>query len=142
MIVLLVRHARAGDRTEWEGDDRHRPLDKKGRRHAKGLVELLAEYPIERILSSPAVRCTQTVEPLAEARGLAVEEFDELAEGSTDAHVLGLLGSADERCVVLSTHGDVIDELVGEELKKGSTEVLELAGGRLSRVRHLGRPPV
>ena len=35
MIVLLVRHARAGDRSEWEGDDRLRPLDKKGRRQAK-----------------------------------------------------------------------------------------------------------
>jgi phosphohistidine phosphatase SixA len=140
VIVLLVRHARAGDRSEWEGDDRHRPLDKKGRRQAEGLVELLAEYPIDRILSSPAVRCTETVVPIATARALEVEEAAELAEGSLDADVLRLLSSLKSECVVLSTHGDVIDELVGEELKKGSTEVLELEGGRLRRVRHLGRP--
>ena len=140
MIVLLVRHARAGDRAKWVGDDRHRPLDKKGRRHADGLHALLAEYPVERILSSPAVRCTQTVVPLAAERGLDVEEVMELAEGSSDGDVLRLLGSIESRCVVLSTHGDVIEELVGEELKKGSTEVLELKDRQLSRVRHLGRP--
>ena len=65
MIVLLVRHARAGDREKWEGDDRLRPLDRKGRRQAEGLVELLAEYPIERLLSSQYLRCIQTFEPLA-----------------------------------------------------------------------------
>jgi len=69
-----------------------------------------------------------------------VEEAAELAEGSTRADVLRLLGSLDEDCVVLCTHGDVVEELIGEELRKGSTEVLELEDGRLSRVRYLGRP--
>jgi len=140
VIVLLVRHARAGERSEWEGDDRLRPLDAKGRRQAEGLVDLLASYPIERVLSSPYVRCVQTVVPPATARGLQVEEAAELAEGSTRADVLRLLGSLDEDCVVLCTHGDVVEELIGEELRKGSTEVLELEDGRLSRVRYLGRP--
>jgi broad specificity phosphatase PhoE len=140
VIVLLVRHGRAGERAEWEGDDRLRPLDDKGRRQAGGLVELLAEYPIERILSSPYLRCSQTVEPLADARKLAVEEVDELAEGRTRDEVLSLLGSSDESCVVLCTHGDVVDELLGDGLKKGATELLELEGGRVTRVRHLGRP--
>lgn len=140
MIVLLVRHARAGERSEWVGDDRHRPLDRKGRRHADGLVDHLAEYPVDRVLSSHAVRCTQTVVPLAAARGLEIEEAAELFEGSTDTDVLGLLESVDAECVVLCTHGDVIEELVGEMLKKGTTEVLEHEDGRLRRVRHLGRP--
>ncbi len=93
------------------------------------------------MLSSPYLRCTQTVAPLAAARGLDVEEVAELAEGSTNEDVLRLLRSLDARCVVLCTHGDVVDELVGEEQPKGSTDVLELDGDRLSRVRHLGRPP-
>ena len=142
MIVLLVRHGRAGKRSEWTGDDRLRPLDGKGRRQAQGLPGLLSNYEIERIFSSPYLRCTQTVEPLAAARGLAVEEVDALAEGAAKADVLGLLEPSAARCVVCCTHGDVVDELVGEELPKGSTEVLELDGARLSRVRHLGRPPV
>ena len=140
MIVLLVRHGRAGERGEWEGDDRLRPLDAKGRRQAEGLIELLTPYPIERVLSSPYLRCTQTVVPLATARGLDVNEVAELAEGSTRADVLRSLGSLEDDCVVLCTHGDVVDELVGEELPKGSTEELELEGGRLRRRRYLGRP--
>lgn len=39
MRVLLVRHARAGDRGEWVGDDAHRPLDAKGRKQAKRLAK-------------------------------------------------------------------------------------------------------
>ena len=140
MIVLLVRHGRAGERSEWEGDDRLRPLDEKGVGQADGLVELLDEYPIGRILSSPYLRCSQTVEPLADARKLAVEEVDELAEGRTREDVLSLLSSTEENCVVLCTHGDVVDELLGDGLKKGATELLELEGSRLTRVRHLGRP--
>ncbi len=140
MIVLLVRHARAGERAEWEGDDRLRPLDEKGFQQAQGLVELLAEYPIGRILSSPFLRCTQTVEPLADARTLAVEEVDELAEGRTRQDVVSLLSSTEETCVVLCTHGDVVEELLDDGLKKGATEVLELEDGRLTRVRRLGRP--
>jgi 8-oxo-dGTP diphosphatase len=140
VIVLLVRHARAGDRTEWEGDDRLRPLDGKGRRQAEGLVELLADYPIDRILSSPYVRCVQSVEPLAAARGLELEEAAELAEGETRDDVLRLLGSTDAECVVLCTHGDVVDELLGDGLKKGETEVLTLDDEGLRRVDHLGRP--
>ena len=88
MIVLLVRHARAGDRDAWEGDDRVRPLDAKGRKQAEGLVELLDDYPTERLLSSQSLRCTQTFEPLAAARGLEIEEAAELAEGSTREEVL------------------------------------------------------
>jgi len=140
VIVLLVRHARAGERAEWEGDDRLRPLDEKGLEQARRLVELLDEYPIGRILSSPFLRCTQTVEPLADARTLAVEEVDELAEGRARRDVVSLLSSAEETCIVLCTHGDVVEELLDDGLKKGATEVLELQGGRLTRVRHLERP--
>jgi 8-oxo-dGTP diphosphatase len=142
VIVLLIRHGRAGKRSEWEGDDRLRPLDAKGRRQAEGLVQMLADYPVDRVLSSPYLRCTETVRPLAEARGLELEEVDELAEGSTRDGVLGLLGSIEAESVVLCTHGDVVDELVGEELPKGSAEVLELGDGRLGRRRYLGRPSV
>ena len=78
--MLLVRHASAGKRTEWTGGDRRRPLDERGQLQALRLVGLLADYPIERILSSPYDRCVQTVEPLARARGLAIEMRDELGE--------------------------------------------------------------
>lgn len=140
MRALLLRHARAGKRSEWKGDDRLRPLDRKGVRQAEALVALLRDYPIERVLSSPYLRCTQTVEPLARARDLDVEERPELAEGSTRADVLRLLRGLDAETVVLCTHGDVAEELVGEELPKGSTQVLELEGDRLRKLDYLGPP--
>lgn len=140
MIVLLVRHCRAGKRTRWEGDDRLRPLDGKGRRQAQGLVGLLHEFMIQRVFSSPYLRCTQSVEPLAAACGLVLEEAAELAEGSLRGDVLGLLRPLDLGCVALCTHGDVVEELVGEMLPKASTQVLELRGDQLSLGRYLGRP--
>lgn len=139
MIVLLVRHAPAGERSKWEGDDRLRPLDKRGHEQAEALVSVLADYPIDRIASSPYLRCTQTVQPLAAARGLAVEERDELAEGSKQADVERLLEELAADCV-LCTHGDVVEELVGTELPKGSTQVLEAESGRLTPGDYLPAP--
>jgi 8-oxo-dGTP diphosphatase len=140
VIVVLVRHGRAGERAEWEGDDHLRPLDKKGRRQAKGLVALLERYPVDRIVSSPYVRCVQTVQPLAEARGLPLEEAGELAEGKELADVLALLERADAACPVLCTHGDVVCEVIGEEMKKGETSVMKLEGGRLEQRERIPRP--
>ena len=65
MLALLVRHAVAGDRRKWSGDDRLRPLDRRGRRQASALPEALSGFPVSRILTSPAARCIGTVEPLA-----------------------------------------------------------------------------
>ena len=45
--LLVVRHAHAGDREKWEGPDERRPLTKKGRRQAAGLVDLLAGFDVE-----------------------------------------------------------------------------------------------
>jgi phosphohistidine phosphatase SixA len=59
-VWLLVRHADAGDKFRWDGPDLLRPLSPTGRSQATGLVERLQDYPIERILSSPAVCCQQT----------------------------------------------------------------------------------
>ena len=69
MDLYLVRHAHAGSRSSWEGRDLHRPLSKKGRRQADAIADLLAEAGIERLLSSPARRCVQTLEPLAAQSG-------------------------------------------------------------------------
>lgn len=55
--ILLLRHGTVGNRNKWEGDDKLRPLDEKGRRQAIEPVDILSHYPIKRILSSPYVRC-------------------------------------------------------------------------------------
>src|SRR6266496_1771542 len=68
----LVRHGHAGDKHLWAGADDDRPLSSTGQREARGLVALLAGYSVDKIVSSPALRCAQTVQPLAEQRGLVV----------------------------------------------------------------------
>lgn len=122
--LILIRHARAGRRGEWEGDDRLRPLDDRGRRQAEWLVSALEDYEIERILSSPYVRCVQTVAPLATQRRVEPEERAELAEGASRAEALSLVGEFEGTGAVLCTHGDVVHELLGDEMKKGEARLV------------------
>ena len=140
MIVYLVRHARAGHRESWAGeDDRLRPLDERGQRQAEGLVAQLAERDFSRILSSPYVRCVQSVEPLAEARALTVEAADELAEGAGEAAALELFRSLDELAVAC-VHGDLAAALLGENLKKGATAMLDVFADGVEVLERLDPP--
>jgi 8-oxo-dGTP pyrophosphatase MutT (NUDIX family) len=116
--LLLVRHASAGNRKAWHGDDGLRPLDERGRLQAERLVEVLAGHRIARVCSSPSVRCVQTVEPF----GFPVEQREELAEGAGPA---ALAAVAAEGPGVLCLHGDVLAELLGHEPPKGSTTLVD-----------------
>lgn len=89
--VLLVRHARAGKRSEYDGDDRLRPLDKVGRRDARALAPLLALFGPRRVLSADRVRCEQTVAPLADCLGLAVTSAPLLSDEGCAADQQGAL---------------------------------------------------
>jgi 8-oxo-dGTP diphosphatase len=151
--IYLVRHARAGRRERWTDDDELRPLTKRGWRQAEALVELFEAQPLSRLLSSRYVRCVQTFEPLAKARGLPVEHADALAEGaSREATVSLLLETAADGPVAVSTHGDimlnVLDELASHEvpidgpvrIEKGSTWILEATGERFTAARYIPPP--
>lgn len=146
----VVRHAKAGNRDKWEGDDRLRPLSKKGLEQAEELVRTFKPFPITAIFSSPYVRCMQTVGPLAKSRRLETGRSPSLEEG----HGLEGLGEffADESLdkVVLSTHGDILWELV-EDLRgrqvadggyeKGATWVCEVDDhGVVERATYLAAP--
>jgi broad specificity phosphatase PhoE len=153
-VVYLVRHAHAGKKSQWEGPDLARPLSERGRAEALGLIDQLGDRPLRRLLSSPAVRCLQTVEPLAAQTDLPVEPHPALGVDGSGPDVLELLASPAMRATVLCTHGEVIgkvfDELrrIGIELSdhphwpKGSTWVLDLDGGRGWRGTFLGPPSV
>jgi 8-oxo-dGTP diphosphatase len=151
-VLYLVRHAHAGDKRAWRGPDSLRPLSVHGRREANGLLTRLRDYPITRIISSPAVRCLQTVEPLALRRGLPVESADTLGVKADPAGLADLLldPAADE--TVLCSHGELIGtaltRLLGPNLAdvgqltwpKGSTWVLEADAGQVLRTHYL--PPL
>ena len=71
-MLMLVRHAKAGDRREWSGDDTLRPLDKSGRTQAEMLVPMLRAFGVSRLHSAPRVRCEQTLAPLADELGTEI----------------------------------------------------------------------
>jgi 8-oxo-dGTP diphosphatase len=142
MTQLLIRHATAGDPAAWAGDDRARPLDDEGRSQAVALVVLLEPSPLERVLTSPYLRCVQTVEPLAVARRLPLEYRHELGDDARPEDALALIGQLETAGTraALCTHGDVIRELLGEELAKGGVAVVDATATGLT-VRQRLPPP-
>jgi 8-oxo-dGTP diphosphatase len=150
MDVFVVRHAKAGSRRRFDGDDRLRPLSRNGRAQAQGLVELLGHKGITRIVSSPYVRCIQTVEPLAERLGLEVEIDEELGEGHDWTHALALVEQATAP-ILLCSHGDIIGDLMhalekrgvpldDDRIEKGSTWALQVEEGEVVKARYLPPP--
>ena len=119
MSVHLIRHADAGRRGSWHGPDGERSLVAAGLAQAEALAVELAPARPRRILSSPLVRCIQTVQPLADALGIVVEPHPALAEGADLEASWALLESlvADE--AVLCSHGDVIPPLLDRLARRG-----------------------
>ena len=150
--LFLVRHAAAGSRSDWEKDDRLRPLSSRGEKQALGLARTLAVHPIDRILTSPYVRCRQTVEPLADKLGIEIEEREELAEGEGFKGARDLCQELAGTNSILCSHGDVIPALLdwmtrhgmtlksAFECKKGSTWEIEVRAGEFRRGRYWPPP--
>jgi phosphohistidine phosphatase SixA len=155
MLVLLVRHGHAGAKRQWHGDDGFRPLDAQGLDQAAALVDLLAPFTPARILSSPFLRCVQTVTPLSDARGIVIERSPKLVpEAGAAATLLARSVSIDgPGAVVLCTHGEVIHDMQAQLAhngppdfgpaslrEKGSVWVLERADGRFREASYLPPP--
>ncbi|MEP6855977.1 MAG: NUDIX hydrolase [Pedococcus sp.] len=115
--LALVRHAHAVGRGSWSGVDGLRPLDRAGVSRAAEVSGLLAAYAVTRLVSSPSVRCADTLRPYAAATGTSLRTKDGLSEEghAADAsraprHLLRLL----ERGVptALCSHGPVLPDLL------------------------------
>jgi 8-oxo-dGTP diphosphatase len=126
--VVLVRHADAGRRSDFDGADIARPLSERGLQQADRLVPLLAAFAPTRVLSAPALRCVQTVEPLAKATGLAVEETPMFGEDEFAADPQAAadrfssdLASVDQVTVIVS-QGGVIPALITSLPSSGAPE--------------------
>lgn len=151
--VYLVRHARAKNRLRWTEPDHLRPLTKQGRLQAAALPALFGGESFSRLVSSPSVRCVQTLEPLAEAENLPIEHVGDLSEGAPARGALGLVRSlARDGPVAACTHGDVLLDVLVElrshgvpldgplESRKGSTWILEVDEGKIRRGSYLDAP--
>jgi phosphohistidine phosphatase SixA len=153
-VIALIRHADAGDRNAWRRDDRDRPLTALGRRQAEELPGVLSEASWSRVLSSPYLRCRETVEPLARSLGVPLEDEALLGEGAPADRAMELLADLAGRDVALCSHGDVIGGILRRlaaagivavselQLPKASAWLLEQREAALVSARYLPPPAV
>jgi 8-oxo-(d)GTP phosphatase len=155
--VLVVRHGTAGSKSRYKGDDRNRPLDKRGRAQAESLVGQLLAFGATELYAADRVRCHQTLEPLAEELGTKIHNEPLLTEEAYSDNrkaarhrVLDI--AAGGGTPVICTQGKVIPDLIAwwcerdgvrpdkSRNRKGSTWVMSLADGRLVAADHIGSP--
>lgn len=132
--VLLVRHAKAGNREAWTGDDDLRPLSDAGERQARALRSVLATFAPDRVVSAPLLRCVQTVQGVAEERGTEVGHDNELSE----RHFATEPDRAVQRIVeiavgggtpVVCSQGGVIPHVVGTLAERGGVTLPQTKPG-------------
>jgi 8-oxo-dGTP diphosphatase len=117
--IIVLRHAKATPREEWDGADAARPLTARGTKQAAAIVGPLRAFGVRKIISSDAVRCITTVTPLAASLGKEVSRTpligqDAWEEGRSDARaVIGKRVRA-RKPAVLCSHGPVLPDLLHE----------------------------
>lgn len=155
--VLVVRHATAGRKSRYKGDDRKRPLDKHGRAQAESLVSVLLAYGASDLHAADRVRCMQTLEPLADELAADIVAEPDLTEEAYAENRKAARARLTEIAElpgtrVICSQGKVIPGLIDwwcerdgvrpdkSRNRKGSTWVLSLAQGRLVAADHIGSP--
>jgi 8-oxo-(d)GTP phosphatase len=149
--LILVRHAEAGHKSDWPGDDLSRPLDPQGELDARSLAPLLRCFGVSRVISAPAERCLATVRPYATSTGGAIEvepafdvtSADGVSAGADAEKAAATLAAAGEP-VIICAHRENLPVLLaaayaelgaespaGSPLRKGEFLVLHRAEGRL-----------
>jgi 8-oxo-dGTP pyrophosphatase MutT (NUDIX family)/phosphohistidine phosphatase SixA len=156
--LLLVRHAKAGSRSEWPGADELRPLSRNGVKQLDGIHAMGRVYGADRMFAAPLVRCVQTVQPIADDLGTQVVEEELLSEKSyeekpeaTVKRVLEIV--ADDGVPVICSQGGVIPDLVSRlatrsgrpperrlTAKKGSVWALFFDGDQMVAADYLEVP--
>lgn len=118
--LLLVRHAKAGRRSEWSGDDSLRPLEEAGRSQAELLAPMLTAFGVRRLHSAPRVRCEQTLAPLSDELGVEITSEPTLSDEAylddpvaARTRLVGL-ASTGGGVPAVSSQGTAIPGLIGD----------------------------
>jgi len=115
--LIILRHTKALERGDWDGDDSLRTLNENGFAQAKSLIEHLAPFAIDEIYTSDFTRCVQTVSPLGESRGLVVSKVPSLNEATFESDPERSISFAnalkqDERNILICSHNPVIPTML------------------------------
>ena len=115
--LIILRHTKALERGDWDGDDSLRTLNENGLTQAQSLISHLAPFAIDEIYTSDFTRCVQTVTPLGESRGLAVSKVPSLNEATFESDPERSISFAnalkqDERNILICSHNPVIPTML------------------------------
>ncbi|GAA2831277.1 NUDIX hydrolase [Kribbella solani] len=145
--LVVVRHAEAVKRKDWDGKDAVRPLNSTGAEVAERLTGVLAALGVNRIISSDAERCVATVTPYAAAIDRHIHLWPEISERGYDAAPDGLHGLGERawrtgKVTAVCSHRPVLPALareLGLKVGKFSTGAFlvahRLADGRVVHER-------
>ncbi|PRA80794.1 NUDIX hydrolase [Microbacterium sp. MYb66] len=117
--VIVLRHAKALSRSEWDRSDASRPLTDRGRKQAKSIVGPLRAFGVRRIVTSDAVRCVETITPLARAldrKPVTTEKISQDAWEDGESDLRSVVGRRIRagKPTVLCSHGPVLPGLLSE----------------------------
>ncbi len=117
--LVVLRHAEAIKRKDWDGKDTDRPLTDRGRVTAERLVDVLAALGVDRVRSSDAERCATTVTPYAAAIGRKIHLHPEISERGFEADAQAMEGLAGTvwkhgHVTVVCSHRPVLPALARE----------------------------
>ena len=131
---ILLRHAKAVTRDEWQGDDDDRPLDSLGQNQAKRLLSIYQVYNIEQIHTSDAVRCYDTVNPMVKGLGIKLEVTGKLSESTYKIDKEKAFDYAKELIkedsrILLCSHNPILPKMLKKLTKKSDVDADE---GKLS----------
>jgi len=124
---ILLRHAKAITRDEWQGDDDDRPLDALGQNQAKRLLSMYQVFNLQQIHTSDAVRCYDTVDPIAKGLGIKLEVTGKLSESSYKKDKEKAIDYAkelikDDQRILLCSHNPILPKLLNKLTKKSDLE--------------------
>lgn len=136
--LYVVRHADAGDPSEWIGPDAERPLSGKGVKQAARLAAMLlaAETRFDAIRHSPARRCVETATVLSAVLNVEATTDDRLANGPTLPDLDRMFNRKGVRRLALVGHEPSLSKIVAEltgnsgiAVEKGALIRIDLPNG-------------
>ena len=140
--LLLVRHAKAGKRDDWDGDDDLRPLSPAGHRQAAGLAAILPLFGADRVHAAPRTRCEDTVAGLGmeiRSEPLLSEEGYWVSPSAGVARLLDIVAAGGTP--VVSSQGGVIPDVVARLADLNGVGLDEIASKKGSFWVLSFRPP-
>jgi 8-oxo-dGTP diphosphatase len=128
--LILLRHAKAVTRDEWQGEDDDRPLDSYGQNQAKRLLAMYQVFNLEQIHSSDAVRCYDTVVAIAKGLSIKLEVTGKLSESTFKKDKEKAFDYAKDlmklnESVLLCSHNPILPKMLNKLTKKSEVDADE-----------------